>query len=457
MGDRVQMDIRKRKQNTLFWLFFKQILMFSLCVLVEIILFYALFQIGLNTNIILPANYSERVIEKNKEAIAQSEPFDVSLIPNTSTYGIFDTNHQYIEGTFDANMIEEARNVIKNESRSEYIFYIIPRAEGVCVIQYDINVHFSSSFLNRIFPKPEMTAIFAFLLVFIGILVSSAASVGKKLKRELSPVLEVVDQIQRKELQFEAKYSAITELNQVLIALNDMRIALSQSLEHEWETEQIRKSHISALAHDIRTPLTIMKGNAELILDETELTQIYENATIINDNTDKIERYIKLLIDATKGEPIVATNNKSISIMSLISEIIFEAEILCKTQNISLETKVSHHNEIVIVDQELILRAILNIVKNAIEHSKSGTKVCVEFIYEEGILQVSIEDFGAGFSEEALGNATKQFYTDRKERANENYGLGMYIASVVAESYGGTIEFFNKSEEGAIVVICFKL
>ncbi|WP_455717867.1 ATP-binding protein [Anaerosporobacter sp.] len=447
----------KRKQSTLFLIVLKQMIILSFGVLFEIATILILFQVGLNTETILPANYSERAIERNIDAIAVSEPFDKTLIPSTCTYGIFDSNYQYIEGNLNKDIINKAKKAINSESTSGNRFYVIPRNDGYCVIQYTVTARFASGTLDKFLPRPDIIAIFLVLVVFIALLVVNAASIGRRLKKELKPLLGVVDQIQNKELEFDTEYSTIKELNQVLVALNDMKIALSDSLKKEWESEQMRKSHISALAHDIRTPLTIMKGNAQLILEETELTPIYEDASTICSNIDKIERYIKLLIEATKSEFTISKNNEMLPIDRFLNRIITEAEDLCKTKGMDLVTTISHQNETILVDQELITRAIINIIKNAIEHSHttSATKICASFTYKEGIFRVLIEDFGSGFSEEAIENATKQFYTNRKERSNENYGLGMYIASEVAKAYDGKITFYNKSEVGAIVTISF--
>lgn len=451
------MDI-KRKQSTLFFIILKQMIILSFSVLLEITIILMLFQIGLNTKMILPANYSERAIERNIDAIEEREPFDKTLIPSTCTYGIFDSNYQYVEGNLNKDIINKASKAIRNKSTLGIRFYVVPRKDSsYCVIQYSVTARFASSTLDKLFPRLDTIIIFLILVIFIVLLVLNAASIGRRLKKELKPLLGVVDKIQNKELEFDMNYSTIREFNQVLIALNDMKIALSDSLKKEWESEQMRKAHISALAHDIRTPLTIMKGNTELILEESELSTIYEDATTICANIDKIERYINLLIEATKSEFTISKNNETLSIDRFLDSIITEAENLCKTKGMDLVAKTYHQNETILVDQELISRAIINIIKNAIEHSHSPSakKICATFTYKEGILQVLIEDFGSGFSEEALENATKQFYTDKKERSNENYGLGMYIASEVAKAYDGEVTFYNKSDVGAIVTISF--
>lgn len=151
---------------------------------------------------------------------------------------------------------------------------------------------------------------------------------------------------------------------------------------------------------------------------------------------------------------IVAEHVEQISLQELISDISVQAKNLCKARDMQLIIKTSNIDKIVRVDIELISRAILNIVKNAIEHSFINQNILLSFEYADKKLSIMVEDFGIGFTEEALKYATNQFYTNKKERANENYGLGMYIASKIAKTYQGEIKYYNKSDQsGAVVII----
>ena len=102
------------------------------------------------------------------------------------------------------------------------------------------------------------------------------------------------------DLDFEVKNSDVKEFNEVLISISNMKIALKESLMMQWHMEKEKKNQICALAHDIKTPITIIKGNAEL-LKETQLCQEDREFTdyIIN-NADKVEKYISILIDISK-------------------------------------------------------------------------------------------------------------------------------------------------------------
>ena len=94
----------------------------------------------------------------------------------------------------------------------------------------------------------------------------------KRNQKQMQPVLDAIGQIKDQNLEYETSCSGIKEFDDCLSAIDDMRDALRESLEKQWKTEQEKKQQMSALAHDIKTPLTIVRGNAEL-LSETRRPQ----------------------------------------------------------------------------------------------------------------------------------------------------------------------------------------
>lgn len=446
------MELIKNKSNTLFWLFLKQLLWLSACILMEIFIAILLLNVGINSGFILPANYPEHYFKKNKNIISQSDPFDKALIPFTCKYGLFDFNGNYLSGDFSEDIVDDAKELIKYGKNYNYPFILIERANEYCVVQYDVSAHFSSYILHKLFPNLELMYLILFLLIFVLIVINNALNFGRKLKRELKPVLEEISQIQNRELNVERKKSNIIEFNNILLSLYDMETALSLSLKKEWDTEQKRKSNISALAHDIKTPLTVIKGNSELILEEENITEIYQLAGIINSNSDKIERYIKLLIDETKNN-FTTGNEEKVALTALIADIIKESEAMCILKGIELITQNKTSDVEIMINRDLLERAILNLIKNAIEYTVLRNMIKLYFEYESNKLVISIEDFGKGFTDESLKYAKDQFYTDKTERSEEHYGLGMYFASNVAEKYNGSVTYYNKpNQTGAMVV-----
>ena len=440
-----------RRKQTLFWMYLKQIVILAALIFAEAALFFVCFGIGMNTGVILPANATENYLREKETEISQSEEFDESLLPHTCRYGIFDEQGNYKEGTLTERMRATAQALAENpkESKSEYM--VIKRPAGYCVIHYPISAQFANPTLYRIFPRLEWMFLCLFAVVMILLVIGSAVGFRKKLKRELAPLLEEIEQVKQKELSEGKSSSKIREFDEVLAALNDMKKELSRSLSTEWETEQRRKENISALAHDIKTPLTIIKGNAELMKEETDLAELYEQAELVNQNVDEIERYMKLLMEENKGTS-VAGRECEIVLAEWMEEIERQILALGKAEKVPVIVKKQETDQKVIADSELLQRAIMNLVTNAMEHTDRRKGIWIAFSCQKEMFQVEIEDFGNGFSREALSRGKEQFYTERKERSASHYGLGMYVADTVAKKYGGSIECFNKSEKAGAVV-----
>ncbi|SHO47655.1 sensor histidine kinase [Anaerocolumna xylanovorans] len=446
------MVLKKYETNTLFLLFLKQLLLLAFSILLEIFVFLALFDMGLNSGYILPANYSEHYLEQNKEKIANSEPFNGALVPHTCQYGLFGISGKYLSGSLSDAGIEDGKAFIKGAYTGNGYYFLIKRAEGYCVVKYDISAHFAAPILHKIFPKPELIVITLFLIIFVMIAVNNALFFGRRLKKELEPVLEEISQIQTRELNIAPKKSKIKEINDILLSLYDMESALAQSLKKEWETEQKRKSNISALAHDIKTPLTIIKGNSELILEENNINEVYTLADIINKHSDKIERYVKLLIEETNHN-FSEDYEERIEVTALIADITAESEAFLKATGVELIINNQASDGEAVVNRDSIVRAVLNLIKNAAEHTALNKTVKLTFGYAENRFTVEIEDYGRGFTSEALKYAKNQFYTEKSERSEEHYGLGMYYAGTVAEKYNGSLLYYNKpAQTGAVVV-----
>jgi signal transduction histidine kinase len=446
------MGLRKDKTNTLFWIFLKQLLIFAASILCEIIIFILFIMIGMYHGFLLPANYAEHYLEQNKDKIAQSEPFDKNLIPHICQYGLYDKAGNYSSGDFNKEVQADANRLLKKGESKYYRFFLINRSDGYCIIQYNISAHFASPVLHRLFPKLELELIILFVILFVMIVIFNALFFEKRLKKELMPVLDEIEQIQSRELTIVRKYSKIKEINDILSSLNDMEMALSQSLKKEWETEQKRKTNISALAHDIKTPLTIIKGNTELIMEEDNIVNIYQFAEIINNSSDKIERYIKLLIQETNNN-LVEEKDEKFMLSKLIADIITESEAICKTSDIQLIISNTAVDSEVCMNKDKIERAVINLLKNAVEHTTQQKIIKISFESSDYKLSIRIEDFGNGFSEDAFIHAKDQFYTEKTERSEEHYGLGMYFANQVAENYNGCITYYNKPDNTGSVVV----
>ena len=117
----------------------------------------------------------------------------------------------------------------------------------------------------------------------------------------MQSLLTSIDQIKKQELDYEVSYCGVKEIDDCLLSMDEMRSALKDSLNRQWKTEQDKNNQMSALAHDIKTPLTVVRGNAELLL-ETALTEEQRNYTnYITGSALQIQNYVQTLIEVTKS------------------------------------------------------------------------------------------------------------------------------------------------------------
>ncbi|MBQ6887978.1 MAG: HAMP domain-containing histidine kinase [Lachnospiraceae bacterium] len=451
------MEIKKRKEVTLFWMFLRRVIGMAVAIGIEAIVFISAFGIGLNAGFILPANYAENYLKQEEDNIAESMPFNNSLIPDMCAYGVFDKEGKYESGNLNNKWQNIIHMVIEGTKKQPQNIYLIERNDGYVAVKYDMSAHFAHPTWNRLIPNAEIGAICLFLLVLIFIVLANSLKFGKQLKKEINPLLEEIAQIKEKDLEIIQKSTKIKEFNDVLTALNDMEKALAQSLQTEWETEQRRKENISAIAHDIKTPLTVIKGNAELLKEENDIEEIYSQADIVIQNADKIQNYIRMLMEEANGSAD-RSERKETELEVFINDIEKQCRNLCRSKNVAIKVIKPEVTERVMAESILIQRAVMNLVTNATEYTDKRKGIKISFQYENPVLRIEIEDFGNGFSESALKHATEQLYTERKERSGGHYGLGMYFANDVAKQYEGCLYFKNKeNQQGAIVVFEIKL
>lgn len=455
MGDWIQMGLRKQHQVKLWSMFLWYLFNLLVWSGVFVGVYILFFSLALENGIILPANYAEQMIKQNKEAISKSEPLDRQLIPHTCKIGLFNKNYQYVEGEFDVQTVEDAKLFLKQSSNYHNRYMVIEREDGFCVIQYDISVHFASSALNSMFPKLEFTLLTSFFVLLLILVIIIAALFAKKLKKELIPVVEATQQIKKKNLEFELRTSHIQEFNEVINSIEEMKIALAKSLKKEWDTEERRKTHIATLAHDIKTPLTIIKGNAELLMEENVSSEIKGYLESIEKGGNQIEHYITLLIEATKNDNKLEMKKERVKLGDFVKELIRQTQVLCKSYQVELIKEVNIRSACMLVmDEEKVLRAVMNVVVNALEHTEKQRQIKLRVIEKGQALIMQVEDYGCGFTQEALKYASNQFFTQNIARTGTHYGLGLYMTKQVITGHKGIVTYENKEGvKGAVITI----
>lgn len=405
---------------------------------------------------VIPLNQKSAVIEKAKGVLQSATTMDTTDIPSFCEYILFTNEGQYLDGSLPK---EESASIwekcVENSKVAEksYLYTVVEREKEVLVLQYSTAAQFSNQTLRHLFPSADLVLISIVILEMLFFLVIISFLFGKYLSRRMEELLVITQKIEQQDLDFSIKKSKIVEIDRVLDALNHMKIALKQSLAKQWQDDKLRQDQLAALAHDLKTPLTIIRGNTELLLDLPLSDEQKECADYIETSAVQMQNYVQSLIEVTKSWKSTRLNLQEIEVSSLLQETKNQIIGLCAVNNITLQWNSELYPITIWVDHDLIIRALMNVLSNAVEHTPQGGKISLEAFQYENMLSIVISDTGSGFSAEALKHGTEQFFMDDDSRnSKSHYGIGLYVAVSVVQKHGGRLVLENSSQNGGAKV-----
>lgn len=446
-----------RKGQSLKIIFLKYLFSVGVGLVLAIGLAMIIFNVFYNVGLIIPANYTENQILKNKSNISSAEKFDESLIPNRASYIYLSLDGEIIQSNMNEEIKQKAEKFHNGEevSTPSLSFIQINRSDGYVVINYQVVPYYTNAWMEKHFPKINslfvtLLIIFCFMSTFIVTFIWV-----KHITKQLVPMLEASGKIAKQELDFEIGNSNIKEFNDVLNSLDKMKIALSDSLTENWIQEENKRSQISALTHDLKTPISIVKGNAEL-LKETSLSEeqkMYVDFIIKNSN--RISDYSIALMEMNKSNQINNFEPQKVQVTTVVKKIKELAKEITSVNRRMISETINFEDRILMIDIKLFERVIQNILSNAVQYSPAKSIIELSLITTDNNFKISILNQGQGFSKEDLAYGMEQFYRgDKSRHSSINYGLGLYTAAQIIALHSGKILLQNKlNEDGAIVKV----
>ena len=412
-----------------------------------------LFVLALDYGFILPANYSEQYAKTIMERTQQMDYAKdiVEDIQDYINYYLVDDNNIVIQSNQSRSLGHTIRFASKNSFFSGRS-YVLKESftDGTLYLEYYIRSCYPSTFLNRYFLCPEYaTGLIAFILVLF-IVIRNVRRLEGMFQRELRPLGDAAERISLDNLDVDIGSSSITEIQCIVNSFLKMKTELAESLGREWQAQRSRREQIAALAHDLKTPLTVILGNLDLLL-ETGVTE--DQRQMIDSSIDEVKRsedYIGILVDMAKNTGEVELHPVPIELNSFFSEIEIKARVMCEKKKIHLQARYQITDTTYIGDQDRLERAIMNLISNAIDYSPESGVVELNVNTEDGRLSISICDQGEGFSEEMLHSGVELFKMGESSRCSKkHYGIGLYMADNTAKLHHGRLLISNRKEGGA--------
>lgn len=448
MGGWIHVEVKKTYLQVYIIKFIFKIAIYFIILLFSALLIFNYLE---NSHILLPSNYSEQLVENAKANIKNAKEVTPELIPQGLKYVIIDKATLNVKkGNMSVSQIKKAKQNIKEQPWGTSVYYVIERPKEYCIINYKLLMQFSNPTLRKLIPYPEMTTIIIFMIILLGVLYTLSLQFSNKIKSELDKFNLVTQKIENQDLDFEIQPLSFIEHQKVMDSLDSLRHSLKKSLTTQFEQGKNKREQISALAHDIKIPITVIKGNAELL----NLTQKDEKAldytNEIMEATTEIEHYTELLINASKSDQNIITHKETNNINEFLN--VIEKHTIASIGKHNIQFKLINNIPKQIMwntDFSSMKRAFMNIIINGIEHTPDNASLSLKASLKGDLASFIITDSGNGFFDEALKKAKDLFYTDNKSRSQTgHYGIGLTFADKVIRAHNGSLHIQNDAYTG---------
>lgn len=297
------------------------------------------------------------------------------------------------------------------------------------------------------------------ILIFTNGILTQLVSRG--IVRPLESLKKGAKQISEGNLDFQVKTDRRDEIGEVCVAFEEMRMQLKESIELQQQYENNRKELISNISHDLKTPITAVKGYVEGIMDgvadtpekmDRYIGTIYTKAVTLDQLIDELFLFSKL--DLKK----LPFHFEKIDIIAYMKDSIEELQFDLEEKGIKLELDAPYTSLMISADRDRIRRVIINIVENAVKYMNCEEgHILVRLRGVGDFVRIEIKDNGKGIMEKDLPFIFDRFYRADLSRstATGGSGLGLAIAKRIVEEHGGSI--WAESEEGKGASIFFTL
>ncbi len=215
--------------------------------------------------------------------------------------------------------------------------------------------------------------------------------------------------------------------------------------------EQRKNDFLSIASHELKTPLTSLKGYVQLLMQDPQVKTVptYKFLEKAEGLVEKIVRLVGDLLDLTKiesGKLIMQPNHFNVN--DLISEIIEDTRLT--NPGVQIEFFPSEGGDVV-ADKDRIGQVIINLVNNAIKYSSPGKPIAIKVKEKDGFSRVAVSDSGIGIDKIHHDKIFKRFYRveEHQSKMVSGFGIGLYICSQIIEKHGGRIGLDSQPGEGS--------
>lgn len=282
-----------------------------------------------------------------------------------------------------------------------------------------------------------------FIAVIFGLFMSN------KITKPLEKLMIGIRHLSKGDTSYRVEVDTKDEFNQLAIAFNDMSLQIKQN-------EDVRRTLVADVAHELRTPLSILSGRLESI-QEGAIEPTQEVIVQLNDEVYRLTRLVSDLQQLSLAEAGKLQLNKvDVNINEMVRKVIYHFSWLAEEKNIEIKFYTNIDFEISI-DPDRITQVIINILGNSLRHTPENGTIEIDLLKSQSNNEViiKIKDSGTGIDKEHLPYIFDRFYRTDTSRSRDQggTGLGLSIAKGFVEAHRGNIVVESENGKGTAFII----
>ena len=291
--------------------------------------------------------------------------------------------------------------------------------------------------------------------IAVGIGAAAAVYYRKKLREPITQLQNGVERIQEDNLDFHIEYDGDDELGRLCCSMEKMRRELRQKHKALWESLEQRKLLNASVSHDLRTPITVLKGYLDYLeknIPQDKLTEdmLFDTVSSMQGAVNRLELYVESVRDIEKIENI-EIEKRSENVKLLLNELRSNVRQLAGNKEIIISNDITEDK--IQIDKGVLFRILENLLQNALRYAEK--QVSINLSHKKDFLILTVKDDGKGFSAADLEKATTVFYSNDKEK--QHFGIGLSVCKILCEKHGGLLYVGNQKEKGACVTAKLKI
>lgn len=428
------------------------------------ILYGVLYYVSLNQQTSILNDELSIIVQTNFE---ESQQIGEELFDKDTRLTMISSDGEVLYDNFDDSINEnhlqreEIKEASKNGTGSSVRYSETMEQNYLYVAEYDaqeqtyvrLAMPFSGVSQSALMLLPSFFIAFVIAFFFVWLMSKRMADSILKPLQEISAVIRKAD-FGKEKIEFQ-NYS-YSELQEITDALQTMNNQIAKNLENLEREKQIRQEFFTNASHELKTPLTSIRGYSELLRQHaiTDPDQIDHCLDCVLKESDHMTKLINDILTISKLEAKDYVVQKShIKLKDLLENVLNSLSVQAKAMNLDIDA--SCENVTVYANLDHIQGILYNLISNAIKYNKPNGKIIIIIKERLDNILIKVMDTGIGISKEDQEKVFQRFYRVDKQRSKivAGTGIGLAIVKHIVQFYNGSISLKSKENEGTSIEI----